>query len=71
MTLWTITSPEPIKHVRVGAHLDVAQQHATARRRAQFAVTLPGTVHEEPAGRRALASVTLTAPKAGLAKTST
>ena len=32
---------------------------------AALAVTVPGTVHIEPAGRNALASVTLTEPKPG------
>ena len=38
---------------------------------AAFAVTVPGTVHEAPAGRSALASVTATEPNAGLVNTST
>ncbi len=38
---------------------------------AALAVTEPGTVQLLPAGRRALASVTLTDPKAGFTKTST
>ena len=38
---------------------------------AAFAVTVPGTVHEPPAGRTAFASVTATEPNAGFANTST
>jgi hypothetical protein len=33
-----------------------------------LAVTLPGTVHDEPAGRSAFASVTATDPKDGVLK---
>ena len=38
---------------------------------AAFAVTEPGTVQDEPAGRSALASVTETEPNAELTNTST
>jgi len=38
---------------------------------AALAVTVAGTVHVEPAGRSAFASVNETLPNAGLAKTST
>ena len=56
--------------VRVGADLDVAEQHA-AGGRCGIGVTVPGTVQLAPAGRSALASVTLTDPKAAFVKTST
>ena len=60
----------PDQHVGVRSHLDGTEQDP-ARRGQAVGRHGTGTVHEDPAGRSAFASVTLTEPKAGLVKTST
>ena len=58
------------ENVRVGPDLDVAVAAPGRRPARRCAVTVPGTVHDAPLGRGALASVTDTEPKAALVKTS-
>src|SRR6185436_16196737 len=69
VTLCTKTSPVPTRTLPLVLTSTVPRSTRPAAG-AAFAVTLPGTVQEAPAGRNALASVTETEPNAGFAKTS-
>ena len=70
VTLCTITSPEPTSTF-VSVRTWTLPRSTRPAAGAAFAVTEPGTVHDAPAGRSALASVTVTEPNAGFANTST
>ena len=70
LTDWTITCPLPTS-TSVSVRTSTAPRSTRPEAGAALAVTVPGTVHVDPAGRRALVSVTETAPKDGWAKTST
>jgi hypothetical protein len=67
LTFWTITSPEP-----TSTFASVRTWTLPYRTRplpgAAFAVTVPGTVQVDPAGRSALASVTAISPSGEVMK---
>ena len=64
-----MTSPEPMRML-VFVRTSTLPRRTRPNAGAALAVTLPGTVHEEPAARTVFASVTDTDPKPGLVKTS-